>query len=341
MTIAIHKGKGFSNRWIEYCELNKIKYKLVDCYSNSIIDDLRDCDALMWHFHQASFADNLFAKQLLFAVESSGKKVFPDFNTSWHFDDKIGQKYLLESIGAPFVPSYVFYSKNDAIKWLAECKLPLVFKLRCGASSQNVRLVKTRKEGMKIISKAFGKGFKTFCGWHNFEERTKKYREGLDDFRGVLKGFRRIFIAPASIKIFPNQKSYVYFQDFIPGNDSDIRVIVIGDKAFAIKRMVRRNDFRASGSGKILYSKELFDNDTIQHSFCVAKQLKTQCIAIDFIKKQGHPLITEISYGFSPIGYYRCPGYWDTDLRWHEGEFNPYGWMVESVLRQHNSELKH
>ena len=35
-----------------------------------------------------------------------------------------------------------------------------------------------------------------------------------------------------------------------------VRVIVINDKAFAIKRMVRKNDFRASGSGIIEYDKE-------------------------------------------------------------------------------------
>ena len=44
-----------------------------------------------------------------------------------------------------------------------------------------------------------------------------------------------------------------------------------------------------------------------------------------------NPLIVEISYGFSMRGYMPCPGYWDNQLDWHEGDFNPYGWMVESV----------
>ncbi len=55
----------------------------------------------MWHFHQGSPRDILFAKQLIFALQTSGKRVFPDFNTVWHFDDKVGQKYLLEAIEAP------------------------------------------------------------------------------------------------------------------------------------------------------------------------------------------------------------------------------------------------
>jgi len=31
-------------------------------------------------------------------------------------------------------------------------------------------------------------------------------------------------------------------------------------------------------------------------------------------------------------GYDPCEGYWDKDLNWHEGAFNPYGWMVQLLL---------
>ena len=42
-----------------------------------------------------------------------GLKVFPDFNTSWHFDDKIAETYLLQSISAPIPQSYIFYNYED------------------------------------------------------------------------------------------------------------------------------------------------------------------------------------------------------------------------------------
>lgn len=35
----------------------------------------------------------------------------------------------------------------------------------------------------------------------------------------------------------------------------------------------------------------------------------------------------------SAEGYDACPGYWDEDLTWHQGTFNPQGWMVEGVLK--------
>jgi predicted ATP-grasp superfamily ATP-dependent carboligase len=126
----------------------------------------------------------------------------------------------------------------------------------------------------------------------------------------------------------------VYFQKFIPGNDHDIRVIVIGDKAFAIKRMVRENDFRASGSGNVLYEKENFDNDTVRLSFEMAEKLQTQCVTFDFVYQENKPFVVEISYAFLKEGYDPCTGYWDKNMDWHEGKFNPYGWMIEDIIKK-------
>ncbi|MEQ8573135.1 MAG: hypothetical protein RIB63_03690, partial [Fulvivirga sp.] len=98
--IAIHNNlrkSSFQRRWVDYCEAQNIPFKLVDVYSNTIIKDLEGCRALMWHHFHADWRDLLMAKPLLFALEQAGIGVFPDFNTNWHFDDKIGQKYLLEA----------------------------------------------------------------------------------------------------------------------------------------------------------------------------------------------------------------------------------------------------
>src|SRR5690606_35021033 len=99
---------------------------------------------------------------LLVSLQTAGKKVFPDFNTVWHFDDKIGQKYLLEAIGAHLAPSYVFYSKKEALSWSETAVFPKVFKLRNGAGSDNVRLAKSREAAVRLINKSFNKGFKQY-----------------------------------------------------------------------------------------------------------------------------------------------------------------------------------
>jgi len=335
MKIAIHSpGISFKDRWVIYCQLNNIEYKLVNCYEDNIIEQLADCNCLLWHHSQNNPKDIVFAKQLLFALEQMGMAVFPNFNTGWHFDDKLGQKYLLERAGLPAIKAYAFYSKTDALNWVNTTEFPKVFKLRGGAGSANVILAKNKPTAIKLINQAFGKGFSEYRPYDNLKERFRKFKKGKTDAKDVLKGIVRFIVPPAYSTVGGKEIGYIYFQDFIPNNDHDIRVIVIGNKAFAIKRMVRENDFRASGSGQILYDKELFDEATIRLSFEVANKLKTQCIAFDYVYDNGTPLIVEISYGFSMAGYDPCPGYWDDNMQWHEGQFNPYGWMIEDILCQ-------
>jgi len=334
MKIAIYNSNSdFHLRWINYCRDNNIRYKLVNCSADDIIRQIYDCSALMWHFSQSKSADIIMAKQLLFALQHKGFRVFPDFNTSWHFDDKLGQKYLLESLDIPFVKTYVFFNKKDAIDWVSLTGFPKVFKLRGGAGSGNVRLVESKKKALKLINKAFGKGFRQYDKYSNLSERWRKYRNNKTDLLDVVKGIIRVGYEPDFSKTIGNERGYVYFQDFIPGNNFDIRVVIIGDKAFAIKRMVRENDFRASGSGFIEYAKENFDESVIKLSFDINNKIKSQCLALDYVFVNNHPLVLEISYGFSPEGYDSCEGYWDKNLNWYEGHFNPYGWMVENIIR--------
>jgi glutathione synthase/RimK-type ligase-like ATP-grasp enzyme len=332
--IAIHHktNGGFSQRWIAYCEKQDIPYKIVDCYQNNIINQLEDCSALMWHFHQSSVKDTLFAKQLLFSIYQSGKAVFPDFNTAWHFDDKVGQKYLLESLGIDLVTSYVFYSKSDALNWIENTSFPKVFKLRGGAGSSNVRLAKTKEQAKMLTKQAFSRGFKQYDAWSNLKERWRKYSVGKTNIKDVVKGVLRLLHVPDFSKVKGNERGYIYFQDFIPDNDHDIRVVVIDGKAFAIKRMTRENDFRASGSGYINYERELFDPNLIKFSFDLANKAKVQCVAIDYVFDKEIPKVVEISYGVSIEGYDACPGYWDKDMHWHDGPFDACGWMVDQML---------
>lgn len=335
MKLGIHQsGEGsFSERWMAYCKLNSIEFKVVNCYASDIVQQLSDCDGLMWHFHQNSVRDSLFAKQLLYSVQSSGRRVFPDFHTCWHFDDKVGQKYLLEALGVPLVASFVFYTEKEALAWASKTSFPKVFKLRGGAGSQHVRLVRDRIHALRLIKQAFSGGFSLYNPMDNLKERYRKYRAGIAGFDEVLKGVGRLMKPPEFSMVLGKERGYAYFQDFIPGNSFDIRVVVIGGKAFAIKRLVRPNDFRASGSGSIKYEKANFPVDVIKLSFDVALKTQSQCIAIDYVLNRSEWQVVEVSYGFSPKGYDACAGYWDNNLHFHEGKFDPYGWMVESTIR--------
>lgn len=314
-----------------------IPFKIVDCYSSDIIKQLEECDALLWHFHHKNPKDILFAKQLLYAVQVSGKKTFPDFNTGWHFDDKVGQKYLLESINAPLVSSYVFFSGEEAARWAQSTTYPKVFKLRRGAGSSNVRLIKSKRQAINTINKAFSSGFRLYEPIGGIKERWRRFKEGRSDLRDLFEGVGRFFIKTDFERTMGNEKGYVYFQDFVEDCSFDIRVKVVEKKLWAFKRLVRENDFRASGSSLFLNAPEEIPLELIRTAFEICNKLKINCVAFDFvISNEKKPLLLEMSYawGYDKYNKSQYQGYWDQDLNWHQCEFNPYGWIIESIVRE-------
>ena len=335
--IAIHDSGNWSFRpeWVAYCENKALPYKIVNAYDSDIITQIKDCDLFLFHHHHTSAKDYNFAKQLLFSLEQGGMKIFPDFNTGWHFDDKLGQKYLLESMEAPMVTTYAFYDKSSAYNFIDKAAFPLVFKLRGGAGSNNVKLLKNKDEALNKVNQSFGQGFENYDRLGDLKENIRKYKLNKASIREVLKSLRRVFKSTEFGQTAGRERGYFLVQDFIPNNLSDTRVITIGDKAFAIKRPVRKGDFRASGSGEILYDRSEIDERCVRVAFETTQKLKAQCVAYDFVfNQENEPLIVEINYGFAHRAYDHCPGYWTNEMDFVEGKIDPCGWMVEDLLCQ-------
>lgn len=331
MKIAIHNRSGsYSDTWIEYCVSHNIPYKIVNCFDNDIVRQIKDCDVLLWHHHEADWKEAQFAKPILFAIEQSGIKVYPDFQTGWHYDNKVAQKYLLEGINATIVPSYVFYDKKQAHIWANKTTYPKVFKLKGGAGSSNVRLVHNKVEAQKFISKAFGRGFSIFNRVAHLKERFRRVGSGQESISGIFKGIVRVFIGTPAAKNSPRERNYIYFQDFIPNNDFDVRVVVVKDKAVGERRMVRKGDFRASGSGSFDY--QGINPQVVKIAFEVADKLNLQSVAFDFIFKQEEPLLVEMSYAFGVKGILQAPGYWTKDLSFHKKFVDPRIWIIEDLI---------
>jgi len=336
MKIAIHnREKSFSENWIRYCKDCNIPFKLVDCYSNDILKQMEDCDALMWHWSHTDHAAALFARQLTYSLEQMGKKVFPDTNTCRYFDDKIGQKYLFEAMGVPHVPTYIFYDKNKALEWVKATGFPKVFKLSKGAGSANVRLVKSKSEAEKLIKTAFGKGFKPVASYFSDLSRKVKKKKTLGNiFKALLRAPKTILAKFKMNAEMNREKGYVYFQDFIPDNTFDIRIVTVGNKAVALKRLCHENDFRASGSGKIIYDKDQMDERCVEIAFDISQRSEFQAMAYDFVFVNENPLLIEIGYGVSHRAYDNCEGHWASNLKWNEEKIMICDEMIKNLTKK-------
>lgn len=334
MKIAIHHSpESYSTEWIKYCKEKKINYKIVNCYDNDIMAQIEGCDAFLWHHNQVFPTDFLIAKQILYSLEMKGIVVYPDFRSGWHFDDKLGQKYLFEAMDIPHVKYHAFYSASTARKWLKSATFPVVSKLRGGAGSKNVRLIKSEHEALKIVNKAFGKGIRQYNPYEAISDTIKLMKINKATFKDLAKAAAHIVVPIKLENAKGREKGYVLFQDFVPNLNEDIRIQVLGDKCYGMMRKVRENDFRASGGGVIDFDGSKIAKDLIKLSFDISNKLKSQTVAFDFLLTEDGYKLIEVSYGWGVADGELEPGYWDKDLNWHSGRINPFGWIIEDVIK--------
>jgi glutathione synthase/RimK-type ligase-like ATP-grasp enzyme len=279
-------------------------------------------------------SDLQLARDILPIVERSYHiPCYPNQTTAWHYDDKVKQYFLLKAEGFPIIESWVFYDRDSALDWAATAIYPVVFKLRGGAGSMNVILLKTPKQAAKLIKKMFGHGIypDTFL----FSDTVRlKHFSLLRELHHIGGNIYRWSKSLDTSPFWQMQKNYVYFQKFLPENNYDTRVTVIGNRAFAFRRMVRDDDFRASGSGRIDYDTTKIDYRCLQTAFQISKQMGFQSMAYDFlINENKEPEFCEISYTYVSRAVYQCPGYWDTELNWHEGHFWPEHLHLKDALK--------
>jgi hypothetical protein len=255
MRIGIHAGgEGFSERWALALKARGVTVKALDLLGADPLSQAADCCGVMWHWSHYPHEVRLAALPILRVIEEQLQiPVFPDMATCWHFDDKVAQSYLMKALGIPQPRTWVFWRKADALVWCAQAEYPVVAKLSGGAGSMNVQLIRSSAEAMAYVEQCFsGSGIVIHpalpaSGCDRLRARLKRALK-----RAVQAGpyvWANRFPAMPDQTFWAPQKNYALFQEFMPGNEHDTRVTVIGDRAFAYRRFNRPNDFRASGSG--------------------------------------------------------------------------------------------
>ena len=278
-------------------------------------------------------SDLQLARDILPVVEKAcGIPCYPNQTIAWPYDDKVKEYFLLKAHGFPMTESWIFYEKKAALDWSETAAYPVVFKLRGGAGSMNVVLVKARRQAATLIRRMFGRGIfpEKFLSASTIRfEHFNLYRE-LHHIAGNLYRWSK---GLDTASFWRAHKNYVLFQKFLPGNDYDTRVTVIGGRAFAYRRLVRQDDFRASGSGKLDYDPAKIDTRCVKIASDISRKMGFQSMAYDFLmNEKREPEFCEISFTYVSKYIHTCPGYWDDKLTWHEGHWWPeYLHLVDAL----------
>jgi len=327
----------WANIWIDYSKKNNLDFDVLSPYSSAIIPKLKDFDICLWHFSNYVYADMVFARSILSTAKALGLSVFPDYGDSWHFDDKVAQSYLLNSIGSNIPRYWVFNKKNDAIDWLSNnADYPIVAKLKGGSGSHHVKLLASKSSTIAYTKKMFRGGISPNP---SFIFKAKSNIRSSNTKSTFIQRFKRIpeFIRTLrNAKTFPNEKSYVYFQEFIPGASFDIKVVVIKDKLSYFGRNVRAGDFRASGGADIFYDRSILTKDLLETAFETSEKINSDCMGYDFVidERDNKYKIVEMSYGFSNELLMDAGGYFDKEYVWHDIPLNAPIEILKNLLQR-------
>lgn len=324
--VVHHNGEhqSFSKRWTELARRHDIEVVPVDVFSPDIISRIAACDAFMWRCDPSAHP-RLYAKRLLYAIEAGmDMPVFPSLKSSWHFEDKVGQYYFLAAAGILTPATHILWTRQQAEQFCRTATYPFVLKLAIGYQSTNVRLMRNSKDALFYVDQLFGGGVVSLG--YRPAPRPRLMLRRLRDAAKVVEGHN----PHGSTAEAELQHGYFFAQEFLPGNEYDVRVTIIGNRAFAFRRFNRPGDFRASGSGRIDWDPAPIEEDAIRLAYEVARKMNAQTVAVDVLRRGSEPVIVELTLTYASWAVRDCPGHWILHgeprlgkLEWVDGSMRP------------------
>jgi len=213
-----------------------------------------------------------------------------------------------------------FEEVEDALNH-GRIEFPCVVKGSAGSMSRGVHLARNRNELIKAV--------KTIS-------RSNNYLASLKDMVRKHKH-------PGYLKESKFQNKFI-LQPFIPNLSYDWKVLIYGDQYYVLKRHIKQNDFRASGSGlNYLIGKDselpLHMLDFIEDFY---NQLDVPHLSLDFAYSGGQGFIFEFQMVyFGTSTQYKCKDYFcKENSNWiiKTKEFDQeeaYVWGIVRYLEKH------
>lgn len=315
-------------------EWDRFTVEEIDIDRSDWLDVIRPFDVIVWKpalMGEGGAAQ--FRAKVHFMETALNKVVVPNVATSWHFENKAAQSFIFAQHDVPTPRTMIAHDWREAERRLAESRYPIVIKQPHGAASNNVFKVDSLEQARRAMRKRFSRLL-----W--IDLKAQGVSAPLRAWRALREGWLLEVLRSRLNRDSPWQT--LYWQEFIPGNASDLRVTVIGDKkVFAFRRGNRPGDFRASGSGRLMYD-ERAPMHVLRYCLELNRRLNFDSMAYDLLfDADGRFYINEMSYAYNDRAMYDTPGHYEpqsdgslTYVEGHEWPQDIWGeWAVERARR--------
>jgi glutathione synthase/RimK-type ligase-like ATP-grasp enzyme len=208
-------------------------------------------------------------QRLIQHLALAGVDVIPNIHCSQLYDNKL---YQAQTLSKYMPPTKVITDPWTAWNFVGKHGLPIMSKASTGAGSKNVRYLETEEQCQEEVY------------WT------------IENSSGIDLNYKKV------------QRKYLLWQKFVPNNDHDIRVILVGDKALALKRHNRPDKPMASGSGVFtpIARCDAHVKDAIRLTTVVAAHIGTWFIGTDIVFKDNRPQLLEVTFSWSFPAYLDC-----------------------------------
>jgi glutathione synthase/RimK-type ligase-like ATP-grasp enzyme len=238
-----------------------------------------------------------YIEDIVYDLEQRGFQLIPNYACLKAHNNKVAMELLRSRFGFDKIQSIQSNTYGCYEELLQEHidKFPLVVKTASGAMSRGVAKAENKKELLKV-AKALSISF-----------------DMKHDFKEIL---RKVKYRHAYRKESFNRSKFIT-QNLIAGLANDYKVLVYGNKAYVLYRGNRKNDFRASGSGKFNFVEDL-PQGMLDYAYSIKEFFKVPHISLDigFDGTNFHLIEFQFIY-FGTTTLEKSPHYflWDKDKK--------------------------
>ena len=241
-----------------------------------------------------------YIKDIIYDLQKRNK-IIPGYDLLMCHEDKLYQEIYKRNLGIQSLDCQIYATLKDLQKDIDSVNYPVVVKKCAGAGSISVFKANSKKELIKY---------------------SKKIMLSKDFFEYYLKAAYKKMLGKLSPYYFEDEKYFgrLVLQQYVPNLECDWKVLIFGKKYYALRRDVRRNDFRASGSGK--FSFEIPDAAVLTFAQSIFEKMKVPFLSLDLCIDDAKTvyLIEFQGIHFGPYTLIESPHYFVHNGEWEKIE---------------------
>lgn len=213
--VGLMQDTNSSSHWTRFARFlrnNEIPFEFFDHHRSDWIEVSKRYDVVVWSPEPGPAALEEIRRKIYILESKMSKICYPSFYEALMYDNKVFEVEMMQLENLPVAKTLIFQDYREVEEKIPTLDFPVVVKLSCGASGNEVKLLKT-------------------------PEDLRRYARSIFSIYGRKTGWA-----------YHRQKNYVYVQEYVAGAEYDLRIMVIGRFILGYFRCIREGDFRASGS---------------------------------------------------------------------------------------------